>query len=132
MKHYRVLLAFLVVPLVPVFCYFLYVIALVSLPHQGASPPVDALAFIFSMLPFTYGFTLLAWLPSYLLMRRQGLTELRHYVLAGAVLFFLLSLVLVIRNPMFLFFSVICAGLGALYGLVFGYLARPLDFTRAL
>jgi hypothetical protein len=132
MQNSRVLFAFLLAPLVPVVIYFLYVLAMVSLPHQGATPPVNLFVFVFALLPFTYGFTLVIWLPSYIVMKRKGLTGLRHYVLAGAALFFLVTLLFAIHNPMFLFFSVICSGLGALYGLVFWRLATPSNFSRAL
>ena len=132
MQSYRVLLAFLLAPLVPVIIYFLSVLAFFAFPTKGEPPPVNALAFLFGFLPFSYGFTVLIWLPAYIFMRRYGLTGLIHYTIAGAGLFFLGALIFVLFNPPLIVFAVFCAIMGALYGLAFWRLATPPASSRAL
>jgi hypothetical protein len=132
MQNYRVLLAFLLVPLVPVILYFLSVLAFFAIPAKVESPPVDILAFVFGFLPFSYGFTVVVWLPAYIFMARHGLTRLRNYTIAGAILFFLVSLLFVLHNPAFLVFSFFCALMGALYGSVFWRLITPAGPSIAL
>ena len=132
MQNYRVLLAFLLVPLVPVILYFLSVLAFFAIPAKGESPPADILAFVFGFLPFSYGFTVVVWLPAYIFMTRHGLTRLRNYTIAGAISFFLVSLLFVFHNPAFLVFSFFCAIMGALYGSAFWRLITPAGPSIAL
>jgi hypothetical protein len=132
MKYSRVIAAFLITPIIPVFGYFLLTLSLFLLPIKGDRPEFNLAIFLVAILPITYGITLLLWLPTFLFLKYKNLSRLVHYMLAGALVFGLLSLAVFGFQVEAITFNLICAFLGSIFALVFWLIAGPPPFAKSL
>jgi hypothetical protein len=130
MSTIRVTLAFLLVPLIPAVGYYGFY-ALLS-PSRGHGVP-DFMPFLLAIFPLSYGFTVLLWLPLFVVFRRLGWSRLWHYVVAGAVLGTAVAVISTgSLSREFGMFVLTCTFIGAGYAAVFWQIALGPPPARTL
>ena len=130
MPNTRVIVAVLAVPLVPLLSYYAF-ISLLAMLAKDELPNIGP--FIASILPASYGLTLLIWLPVHLMFRRLGGRSIGTYLFVGAVLWAAVGTIVSGSGASdYWAFILICGLIGVAYAAVFWRIAVGSGSQHAL
>jgi hypothetical protein len=117
MLNHKLVKAFLIPPLIPVFGYFL----MIAFSYSVASgmPDMNLGLYLFWLISIAYLITLFIFVPIYLLLLHFGRNNYKHIVLTSAAAFFLLAWGVTNFRLQLLPFAILSAIAGVIYAYVF-------------